>query len=93
MVLALYSLITTLAENSSMAKTSESTQYHAKKISNLPEIIRDGLHLYQYYGLTRLYLRNFELEKAKICLEKLKEFNAQRHQRKAKYQPAKRTVA
>ena len=72
MVLALYSLITTLAENSSMAKTSESTQYHAKKISNLPEIIRDGLHLYQYYGLTRLYLRNFDLEKAKICLEKLK---------------------
>lgn len=71
-ILVLCSFIATMVVNSAMAKTSDSTQYHAKKTSNLPEIIRDGLHPYQYYGLTRLYLRNFYLEKAKICLEKLR---------------------
>ena len=39
---------------------------------NYPDTIRDGLHPFQYYGLAKRYLTRFDLERAQICVQKLR---------------------
>lgn len=37
-----------------------------------PDEIRDGLHAFQYYNLAKIYLSEYDLERAQICVAKLK---------------------
>lgn len=37
-----------------------------------PDKVRDGLHPYQYFALAKVYLGDFNLEMAKLCIQKLK---------------------
>ena len=37
-----------------------------------PDSVRDGLHPYQYFALAKVYLGDFNLDKAKLCIEKMR---------------------
>lgn len=51
---------------------TEETTASTSACCGFPEEVRDGLHPYQYYALAKYYLGNFNFERAKLCVQRLR---------------------